>query len=224
MALVGEGRDFFGQPALPDSRLPLEEDHLGAAPFERHLYRTVEKTELRLAADHRAAHPAGPPPRRRYGFERNPRVDALLAAPRGHKTQGFVVNDVGGDRVSGLPDQDGARGRGLLQALRGVHDVAHGGVIPTGAQRPHENFSRVHADAHLDVTTVGSLDFGERALHPQGGAHGALRVVAVGDRCTEQGDDGITDDLVDAATERDHIGDEQLETAVDERLHLLGIE
>ena len=34
MALVGEVGDLLGQPALPDPGLPLEEDHLGAAPLE----------------------------------------------------------------------------------------------------------------------------------------------------------------------------------------------
>ena len=109
-------------------------------------------------------------------------------------------------------------------AARGVHDVAHGRVVATGAQRPDQNLARVHPDAHLDVTTVGSLDFGERSLHAQGGPHGALGVVAVGDGRTEQGDDRVADDLVDAAAERDDVGHEELETAVDERLHLLGVE
>ena len=64
---------------------------------------------------------------------------------------------------------------------------------------------------------------GERLLHPQRGAHGPLGVVLVGDRRAEQGDDGVADDLVDLPAEGVDVGDEPLEAAVDEVLHLLGI-
>ena len=55
------------------------------------------------------------------------------------------------------------------------------------------------------------------------GAHGPLRVVFVGDRRTEQGEDRVTDDLVDLPAERSDICHEALEAVVDQVLQLLGI-
>ena len=65
---------------------------------------------------------------------------------------------------------------------------------------------------------------GERLLHAQRGAHGPLGVVLVGDRRAEQGDDGVAEQLVDAAAERLDVGDERLEARLDEPLDLLGVE
>ena len=63
----------------------------------------------------------------------------------------------------------------------------------------------------------------ERLLHAQRGPHGPLGVVLVGDRRTEQGDDGVADDLVDPAAEGVDVGHEPLEAVVDQVLHLLGV-
>ena len=57
----------------------------------------------------------------------------------------------------------------------------------------------------------------------EGGAHGALGVVLVGDGCTEQRHDRVADDLVDPATEASMSATQLLEAAVDEVLHVLGI-
>ena len=79
------------------------------------------------------------------------------------------------------------------------------------------------------VAGVASLgdEAGERLLHPQGGAHGAIGVVLVGDGRPEQGDDGVAEDLVDAAAEGLDLDDERLEVRLDEpgdglRVEVLG--
>ena len=63
----------------------------------------------------------------------------------------------------------------------------------------------------------------ERRLHPQRRPHGALGVVLVGDRGAEQGEDSVTEDLVDPAAERGDVVDEQLKAGVDQPLDGFGI-
>ncbi len=121
------------------------------------------------------------------------------------------------------PDQDLPGLCNGLQAVRSVHDVAHRGVVAAGAQGAHQDFTRVHADPHLDAVRDARDVLGDRLLHAQGGAHGALAIVFVGDRRAEQGEDRVTDDLVDLSAESSDIRHEALEAVVDQVLQLLGI-
>ena len=126
-------------------------------------------------------------------------------------------------RWTGPPPRLGQGGH--LQPLRGVHRVAHRGVVAASPQRPDQDLAGVDPDAHLhrhvgvDLGPVG----GQRLLHAQRGPHGSLRVVLVGHRGSEEGDDGVAHDLVDLAAERGHVTHEQLEAVVDQVLDLLGI-
>ena len=61
-------------------------------------------------------------------------------------------------------------------------------------------------------------------LHPQGGAHGTIGVVLVGDGRPEEGDDGVAENLVDAAAEGLDLAHEGLEVRLDEPGHGLGVE
>ena len=63
----------------------------------------------------------------------------------------------------------------------------------------------------------------ERFLHLQRGAHPALGVVLVRGRDAEARDERVADDLVELAAEGAHVGDQALERAVDQVLHLLRI-
>ena len=128
-----------------------------------------------------------------------------------------------GGRVRGRADQHAARRRRHLEPLRDVHRVAEGGVVATRAQRTDEHLAGVDADAHLDVDVEPIGPRADRLLHPQRRPHGPLGVVLVAHRRAEQGDDGVADDLVDAAAERVDVVDEALEAPVDDALHLLGI-
>ena len=75
---------------------------------------------------------------------------------------------------------------------------------------------------------MGSVEvgdpLGDRSLHAQRCPHGPLGVVLVGDGRAEQGDDGVTEDLVDPAPEAGHVLHQALEQPVDERLDLLGVD
>jgi hypothetical protein len=80
-------------------------------------------------------------------------------------------------------------------------------------------------DPHLEqVVEIGLVDVpGEHLMHPQCRAP-HVRHRPRGHRCAEQGEDAVAQELVDAAAERgDHL-DQALEHAVDEPLHLLGVE
>ena len=69
----------------------------------------------------------------------------------------------------------------------------------------------------------GGVAVGDGALHGECGTHGALGIVLVRDRRTEQREDRVADDLVDLAAVGGDVGDESLERVVDDVLHLLGI-
>ena len=99
----------------------------------------------------------------------------------------------------------------LLQPARGVHDVAHRGVVAAGTQRADEHLAGVHADPQVDVDPVLVAHLGEPFLHAQRGAHRALGVVLVRDRRAEERDERVADDLVDLAAERGDLGREALE-------------
>ena len=64
---------------------------------------------------------------------------------------------------------------------------------------------------------------GQRLVHSQRGPHRALGVVLVRDRRPEERHDLVADDLVEVAAEVDDVGDQRLETGVDQAFHLLGI-
>ena len=79
---------------------------------------------------------------------------------------------------------------------------------------------RMRSSSALDLGRVAR----QRVLHPQRGAHGPLGVVLVGDRRAEQGDDGVAEQLVDAAAEQLDVGHEALEARLHQALHPLGVE
>ena len=77
----------------------------------------------------------------------------------------------------------------------------------------------IGGSAPTSSTNRASVD-----LHPQRCAHGPLGVVLVGDRGTEEGDDGVAQQLVDAPAELLDVGDEPLEARLDQALDALGVE
>ncbi len=153
--------------------------------------------------------------------DRDPRVDRLAAPLHLLGTERLVRDDVGRRGLRGRSDDDLARRGERLEPARGVHRVAHGGDL--AAERTHDHLARVHADTHLDVDTDALRERRQRALHLEPAAHRPLGVVLVRDRSTEDGDDLVADDLVDAAAVRRHIGGERGEARVDEPLHLLRV-
>ena len=91
--------------------------------------------------------------------------------------------------------------------------------------RAHQHLAGVDADPHLERRwPIVSAASAEGLLHAQGGPHGPLGVVLVGDRRAEQGDDGVAHDLVDLAAEAGDVLGQAVEAAVDEVLDLLRVE
>ena len=151
------------------------------------------------------------------------RLDRLGPALQRDRPERLVADGVAGRGLGGRADDHVAGGAEGLEALRGVHDVAHRGGVAAGAHRAHEHLAAVHADAdlhrHLDL--FGDLD--EGVVHLERGPNGPFGVVFVGDRRAEERHDLVADDLVEPAAEGGDVGDEALETVVDEALDLLGI-
>ncbi len=110
-----------------------------------------------------------------------------------------------------------------LKPLGGVHHVAHRRVVAARSERTDQHLARVdpdpHADRHVKLGSGGV----QGLLHAQRGSHGPLCVVFVSHRRTEQGHDGVADDLVDAAAEGLDVDHHLLEAGVDQVLHPLGI-
>ena len=121
------------------------------------------------------------------------------------------------------PDEDAARWRGDLQARRGVHDVAHRGVVAAGSQRADEHLTGADPDAQLDRALHPARVIGDRLLHAQRRPHGALGIVLVRDRGAEQGDDAVPQDLVDPAAKGIDVLHQPFEAGVDHPFDLLRI-
>ena len=90
------------------------------------------------------------------------------------------------------------------------------------ADRGEHELTGVHTDPQRQPAEL--LRFGARALlHLERGAHRTLGVVFVRDRRAPDRENGVTDDLVDVATEAlDDLADE-CRASIDERAHLFVI-
>ena len=76
----------------------------------------------------------------------------------------------------------------------------------------------------LQVPTEPRAKPGHRLLDGQGGAHGALRVVAVGDGSAEHGHDTVADVLVDGAAVAVDGAIDSLKECAEQAMDLLRIE
>ncbi len=101
--------------------------------------------------------------------------------------------------------QDRARSRQLLHPGRQVRRLPDRGVIHAeiAADRPHNNFACVQADANLDRHALGAPDVSRVPLHglvhPQRRVTRSHRVVLVGERRAEERHDAVAHHLVDGA-------------------------
>ena len=161
-----------------------------------------ELGELVLSPDERGLALQGALPAR-AGTQRDrfPRGDRLRLALQGERLELDVVDRVARGAHGPLADRDRSRPAGRLQASGDVDGIADHGVAV--ADRTREDLSGVDADAQREADAVGSLEllvqFLHRPLHAECGAHGALLVVLVGDRCAEERHHVVADVLVDRA-------------------------
>src|SRR3984893_11868539 len=221
--MLRDGWQLQGEPGLAASGLAREEHQLRPAAGDRVAERARDQADLESASDARRAGPCPELPGRYDLLHGAPYLDERLTAAQRDKAARLVAHHTRRDRIGLWPDQHLA-GHGLgLQPAGGVHDVAHRGVVAAGPQRADQNLTRVDPDAHLDRDAVLDPQLGQGPLHAQRRPHRSFGVVFVGERGTEQGDDGVADDLVDSAAEIGDIAHEPLETPIDELLHVLRV-
>jgi hypothetical protein len=182
-----------------------------------------QELELATTADKRCVRPAGDvDAKARSRLQRLPGGDRLaLALPR----DGFhfaVINGLGGGAVRLLANEDPVHGRGRLQPRGRVDDVAGGHALALarpGAEA-YQRFARVDRDPHLQLLAL--LD--DPVADLEGGAHGPLRVVLVGDRRAEEGHHRVADELLHRALEALELFAEMGVVGVEQRPHVLGVE
>ena len=226
-------RELAGQPALAHSGVSEQDDQLRPVPKDRGAHRVPEKTELFAAADERAVHPSRPTsgrsetgslvtvtlPRTFPGdppFDRDVPTAGLQAARR------LVAHHAGRAGSRGRADQDLTRVGHGLQPAGHVDHVTHRRVVTAGPKGADQHLTGVDPDAQADRLQL-ARERHDALLHLQRRPHRPLSVVLVGDRCAEQGDDGVTDDLVHPPPEGRDVGRQTLEAAVDEVLDLLWV-
>ena len=97
-----------------------------------------------------------------------------------------------------------------------------------GCERADHDFAGVYADANLDRCAPFGLEpraiFQQLFLHPQPGIERALRVVLVGERCTEHREDAVAGRLHDVAVVAMDRCDHQLESGIDDGASFLRVE
>ena len=221
---------MVGEARLPATRLADDRHDPAVAAADQRDRRfeqgqLVETADERDVAPHRSGAGGG-------GARDEPGLLGLLTAADLGDTERLAGDRRGAQGFGGLADQHAARRGQRLEPRGGVDDVAHRCVVGPG-DRTDEHLARVDADAHLDVAGgVAIVDVlgdqpGEGLLHAQGGAHRPVGVVFVGHGSTEQGDDGVAEDLVDTPAEGLDLDDERLEVGLDEpgdglRVEVLG--
>ena len=127
-----------------------------------------------------------------------------------------------------MRDVDLSRRRGRLQSRRGVDRVAHDAVLRGCAHRAGHDHPRVDADPKPQLDPELSLHarrmLGKDALHAEGAAKGALGIVLMGDRCTEDHEDRVADELLDRAIVTKGFLSKVLEDPRDQQLELLRVQ
>ena len=214
--------DLVGEPGLAGAGLA-DDRHDAAVAVAHELHGGVHQRPLVDPPDERHVALHGPGARRR-GAGDEPGVLVLLPPADAGDAERLTLDGLGAQGGGGRAHQHASRRSQRLQPRGGVDHVAHRRVVGAG-QRADEHLAGVDADAHLDRGVgTGLHDEGaERLLHPQRGPHGPLRVVLVGDRRSEQGDDAVAEQLVDAAAEQLDVGDQPLEAGLDQALDVLRV-
>ena len=142
--------ELAGEAALADAGVADEQHELRAlAGWSPSCARprSVASSASRPTSGDRCAGAA--PAGRGERVDRAERLDRLVAAPQRDRPERLVADRLAGRGLGGGPDDHLAGRAELLEALRGVHDVAHGGGVAAGAHRAHQHLAAVHADPDL---------------------------------------------------------------------------
>jgi hypothetical protein len=137
---------------------------------------------------------------------------------------------VGHQRGGGLGDAGTVRAGELLDALRETYRVALRGIVGTRvvADRPDDDLAGVQAHAHREVEAAPAAELVAERAQPvaqmQGSETGALSVILVGDRRTEESHDAIAGVLIDGPCVAVHAVVENVEEAIEHLVPFLGTE
>ena len=129
--------------------------------------------------------------------------------------------------VGSFADEDAVRRCRSLEPGRGVDDVT--GDYPLAAigvrSDGDDRFARVHREPHLECELgVAGIQLVDGGAHSERRAHGALRVVTVGDGRAEDGHDCVADELLDRAAEALDLGPDAGVVRPQDRADVLRIE
>ena len=154
-----------------------------------------EQASLALASDERRAqlllHVAA---EARPGAYRLPRLDRLRLTLRLDRRRLAVVDRVPRRAVRSLADEDPVDRRSALQSRRRVDDIAGDHRVAFAGLRAErdERLASVYRGADLELVA-------DRFANRERRAHGALRIVLVRDRSTEDGHHRVANELLDRA-------------------------
>ena len=152
------------------------------------------------------------------------------AVLHGEGPEGAELEERRDQPLGGLRHHDLPRLRELLHPRRRVRGVAHRRVVHAEvvADGADDHEARVESHAHAELDPAGARQLlaiaGKRRLHGEGRIRGALRVVLVRDRRPEERHEPVAEELVGCPLVTVDLGEHGLERAVDQRVHVLGIE
>jgi hypothetical protein len=221
---------FEHQPRLPDAGITREEHDL-SLPVPHTTEQLRERVELAIASDEgREA---------TLGLDVEPRLAPTCAqqlervdrrVPLHGELAAIERFEVSRDEaMRGGADEHAARSGVLLQSRRDVRRVADGGVIHPEivADLAHHDWTRVESDPHLEAALERrrqlAAELTHDALDRERGVRGAPRRVFVRDGRAEQRHHAVAGVLIDRALEAMHLGRDQVETTIDDRVNVLGI-
>ena len=207
---------------MPTPAGPKIETRCGSCFGGSALPQRVQDRELERAADDPLARDRALP-RRRDRANRQPRLDRVLLPFRDHRIGRRILDRVPGRQVRLLTHDDAVHGGRRLQPGGRVHHVACDHRLAERGPRAegHDGLARVDGDPDLQVA-AGEL--ADDVPHDERRAHGALCVVAVGERRSEHAHDRIADELLDDAAERLDLPPDALVVGRKDGANLLGIE
>ena len=159
----------------------------------------AQERELGLAAHHRRVEPAGARRCHRLDVREPVGGHGLRLALERERLDRLDRDRVAHEPEGRLPDQDLARGGGLLEAGGDVDRVAGHERLPGRALSGHD-LAGVDPDAQRDPRAEALLELGvqrrQALLHLPGGAHGSQRIVLVRERDPEDRHHRVSDELL----------------------------
>src|SRR5215213_2397752 len=198
---VDIGGELAHQPALAHPRLAEHRDQLHGVLAERLAVAPSQRRQLLAATDQwrrgplgqihsrPAAGPEQPPDRHRIGLALDPDGRELL-----------VLEQRPGGPPGRLPHDDPVDRGDALQPCRRVDHVTDHPLAVGGGGEGDQRLTGVDADPHRQLGGgMGLVQLGDRVEHAQRAPYRPLRVVLVDRRDTEDGHDGVADELVQGA-------------------------